>query len=81
MDDHYIVSSQFLTKLSDRFDKMQSFDISDSSADFYQRHIAMCGKRFDSLFDFIGDMWDDLYGLAEIVSSSLFFYDRKINLT
>gem|GEM_PF-2960030 len=81
MDYHDIFSSQFLTKLSDGFYEMQSFYISDGASYLYDSHFGILSRRYDFLFDFIGDMRDDLDRLSEIFSSPFFFYDRKIYLT
>lgn len=81
MDDHTVFSPELIAELSDRFDKVESLDISDSTSYFYDSDISICSEYFDFFFDFICDMGNDLYGLTQIISSSFFFYDRQIYLT
>ena len=81
MHHHDIFSAQFLTKLSYRFDKMQSFDISDSSSYFYNSDFIISGKSFDSILDLIRDMWNHLDSPSKEITSSFFLDDGQVNLS
>lgn len=81
MNEHYVFSSQFPSQLSQRFDKMRTFNISYCSSNFDDSYIFPFRSSTDPIFHFIGDMRDHLNGLSEIFSFSLFLDDRKINLS
>ena len=67
-------------QLSDCFDKMKAFDISDGASYLYDGYIVICSEIFDSFFDFIRDMGDYLNSSSKVIASSFFFYHREINL-
>jgi hypothetical protein len=64
MNNHHMFSPQFLTKLSDSFDEMKSFDISDSASYFHDSDFTILCNSFDSIFDFIGYVGNNLDGFA-----------------
>ena len=54
-------------------------------ADFDNRHLHGIGRAdasatFDELLDFVGDMGNDLHGLAQVVATALFFQHGLVNL-
>ena len=76
------VSLAFLiADLPDRFQKRQRFDIADGSADLNDQNIGFVffGNRPDRCLYFVGNVRDDLDGLAEIIAASFFFDDGEIN--
>jgi len=62
--------------------KGNGLDIADSAADFHNRHIdfGVVGHGKDTLFDFVGDVGNDLDSATKVFSGPLFFDDRLIDL-
>ena len=76
-----VVSSFFITDLSDSFHKRQRLDIADRAADLDEQdvrlmHLSDLANRH---FDLVGYVRNDLDRLAKIVSAAFLFNHRKIN--
>ena len=73
MDIQRIILAQFPTQLPDGFQKRQAFNVADRAADLNNGHIHVSGfgDLLDALFDLIGNMRDDLHGLAQIIPAAL----------
>ena len=61
--------------LTDRFKERQGLDVTHGAADFNQHDIMAFTAFDDALFDFIGDMRDNLNGRAQIIAPALFAQD------
>ena len=75
-----------MTHLPRGFQEGLRFDIADGAADFGDDHVGLVAVRVrvahsdDAGFDFVGDVRDDLDGLAEEFAATLLGDDRGIDL-
>ena len=68
--------------MAHRFEKGQAFDITDGAAKFSNQHVdVLAATVVDALFDFVGDVWDDLHGCAEVIAAAFLLDDPLVNLT
>ena len=81
MHENALSTRLFLAELADRFEKGQAFDIADGAADLTEHEVDLILADADEIFDFIGDMLDDLDGFAQVVAAALFFQDAGIDPT
>ena len=80
MDVEYVISVRHvLFDLTDGFEEWQGFDIADGAADFGDDDvcIVIAADAEDSVFDFVGDVRDDLDGGSEVFAFS-FFVDNGL---
>ena len=83
MDEETVFSAYFKRDLAHCFNKRLRLNIAYSTSDFGDNHI---GTRFltytvDKFLDFIGDVWNDLHGGAEIFTATFFIQYIPVNLT
>lgn len=69
-----------LGKLVDGFEEGQVFDIVDCVVDFVQYEIDFIFVYGKEVFDFIGDVWNDLNGFVQIGVFVFFFQYVGIDL-
>ena len=55
--------------LPDRLEKRQRFDIADGAADLDEAHVGVTGALHDARLDLVGNVRNDLDGVAEILSA------------
>jgi len=70
MDVQGVILAQLPAQLPDGFQKRKAFNVPYRTADLHNGHVHVCGlwsPSLNALFDLIGDMRDDLHGLAQIV--------------
>ena len=81
VDVHDFFAAQVGFHLANRFQEWQGLDIPYCSADFSDDNIRF--RRFrcpqKAIFDFIGDVWDDLDRSAKIIAAALFLNNRRID--
>ncbi len=70
-----VVTTDFVAHLANGFQKRQRFNVAHGSPDFDNHHIVIVGNGFDGVFDFIGDVRNDLNGFPQIIAASFFFDD------
>ena len=77
-----VIAADFLLDLADGFQERQAFDVADSAADFRDDdvRIVVVADAIDAVLDFIGDVRDDLDGMAQIIAAAFFLQDRPVNL-
>ena len=64
-------------ELAYRFEERKDLDIAHRSADLGDNNVGVIGCQLaDAMFDFVGDVRDDLHGSAEIVASPFGGDDR-----
>ena len=80
MHEAHIFTARIQAQLTDGFQERQDFYIADRAAYLhdYDIHI-VCAELEDALLDLVGDVRDDLDGLAEIVATPLGFQHREID--
>jgi len=69
----------FLAHLADGFEEGQGFDIADGAADFDDGHVTVRRDLAHGVLDLIGDVGDDLDGLAEVVAAALLGDDLLVD--
>ncbi len=72
MDIQDIFPADIISHLSYCLKKGKTLDISDSPTYLNDHHIIVIAYRLDRLFYFVCDVRDDLNGVAQVVTSSLF---------
>ena len=68
-----LAARAFVNELTDRFKERQAFDIADRAADFAQHEINLIIADAQEVFDFIGDVGDNLNGLAQVIAAPFLF--------
>lgn len=84
VDEADIFFADFERKLAECFEKKETFHVADGAANFRDQHVdigVVVGDLVDARFDFIGNVRDELHGLAEVVATAFFFDDGVKNLT
>jgi len=74
-------AAQLPTKLSDAFDKRKRFNVTDSATNFRDDEVEFIlgGQWAHVALDFVGDVRNDLNGLAQVITMTLFLDDILIN--
>jgi len=72
----------FQRELADGLQKWQALDIARRTADFRDDDVRLggFGQRVNAVFDFVGDVRDDLHGLAEVFALALIVEHGLIDL-
>ena len=73
MHEDALSARAIMAELADRLKERQPLDIAHGAADFTEHEIDLIFANAQELLDFIGDMRDDLNGLAQIVAAPLLF--------
>ncbi|KAF5027940.1 hypothetical protein DSECCO2_664250 [anaerobic digester metagenome] len=83
MDIEHIFRSDFPFHLANGLQERQGFDIADGAADLGDHHIgiAVFAGTDDPFFDFIGNMGNDLYGTAEVITFAFLLDHRVVDFT
>jgi len=71
----------FNAHLANGFQDRQGFNIPHRAPHFHDGHVRIASASLDVGLDFIGNVGNDLNGLAQIFTPALFFQHRVINLT
>jgi len=67
-----VVATDVGTELTQRFQERQDLDVADRAAHLGDDHIDVVGGQApDAALDLVGDVRDDLHGLAQVVASAL----------
>ena len=75
------VAADLVAQLPDRLEERQGLDVADRAADLHDLHVRLLrlGKRQDARLDLVGDVRDDLHGLAEVVAPTLLGQHRRVH--
>jgi len=79
VDEDGVFATEFLAHLADGFKEGQRLDIAYGAADFDDGHIAIGRDLAHGVFDLVGDVRNDLHGLAEIVAAALLGDDLLVD--
>ena len=79
MDEDSVVAAEILAHLADGFEEGEGFDVAYRAADFDDGDVAVGRDLAHGVFDLIGDVGDDLDGLAEIVAAALLGDDLLVD--
>jgi hypothetical protein len=71
VNEERVFATQLLAHLTDGFHEGQRLDVADGAADFDDRDVYILCDFFHRAFDFVGDVGNDLHGLAEVVAAAL----------
>ena len=82
MNVKHIILSDFLFDLTDCLKERKALNIADSTADFSDNNISIVSLRdvINTLLDFVGDMWNDLYSASKIVTSAFLVQNVPVHL-
>ena len=71
----------FPLHLTDRLDVRQGFDVPNRATDFGDDEVVIgfSTENLNTSFDFVGDVRNDLHGLAQVFSAAFFIDDRLVN--
>ena len=75
----------FRRHLAHGFEERQGLDVTHGAANFHNRDIhrirlAKARAAFDEFLDFVGDMGNDLHGLAQVITAALFVEHALVDL-
>ena len=66
-----VVAADQVAELADRFEEREDLDVADGAADLGDDDVdVVAGDPFDAALDLVGDVRDDLHGLAEVVAAA-----------
>src|SRR5207253_678128 len=74
-----VAAAGFLAELADGFEERQRLDVADRAADLDDDDVDALAHFADALLDLVGDVRDDLHGLAEVVAAPLLGDDALID--
>ena len=74
-----VIAPEFLPHLPYSFHKRQRLDIAHRASDFDDGHVHVLRHFLHGSFDFVGDVRNDLHGLAEIIAAPLLGDDLLVN--
>ena len=83
MNVHHVLRPDFEDELPDRLEERQPFDVTGRAADFCNDDVGFAFIRNfpDAVFDFVGDMRNDLDGFAEVIAAPFLEDDVFVDLT
>ena len=79
VDEAGVVAAEVLAHLADGFEEGEGFDVAYGAADFDDGDVAVGGDFAHGVFDLVGDVGDDLDGLAEVVAAAFFGDDLFVD--
>ena len=74
-----VAAPRLLAELPDRLEERQRLDVADRAADLDEDDVGLGADLADRLLDLVGDVRDDLHGLAEVVAAPLALDDRHVD--
>jgi hypothetical protein len=81
VDERAAVSPDLVPQLPDGLQEREALDVADRAADLDDQHVGVLGGGVgpDPLLDLVGDMRDDLHGLAQVIAPTLLLDDRGVD--
>src|SRR5579871_3034197 len=79
VDEDGVVAAEVLAHLADGFEEGEGFDVAYRAADLDDGDVAVGRDLAHGIFDLVGDVGDDLDGLAEVVAATLFGDDLLVD--
>ena len=81
MDVEAVLLAHVEGELADGFEEGLAFDVPDRAADFADDHVHVGSVRLGQRrFDLIGDMGNDLHGLAQELAAAFLLDHRQVDL-
>ena len=82
VDVAHVVPADVPAELPDGLDERDDLDVADRAADLDDDHVdVLVGQPLDAVLDLVGDVGDDLDGLAQVVAPALLGDDRRVDAT
>ena len=78
--ENHVVLAHFERELAQCFEERKTLDVADRSPDFGNENIDALARGIHTRLDFVGDVRDDLNGLAQIVAAAFLLEDVLVNL-
>ena len=72
MNKQSIFGAELESHLADGFQERKGLDVADGAADFHDDDVHALGNFLDRCFNLVGDVRNDLDGLAEEIAAALF---------
>ena len=79
VDEEGVVAAEVLAHLADGLEEGEGLDVADCAANLDDEDLAVGGDLAHGVFDLVGDVGDDLDGLAEVVSAALLGDDLLVD--
>ena len=79
VNEERVFAAKLLAHLADGFDEGQRFDVADGAADLDDGDVDILRDLLHRRLDLVGDVRNDLDGLAEIVAAALFGDDLLVD--
>jgi hypothetical protein len=80
VDEAGVVAAFLDAHLADGLEEGQRFDVAHGAADLDDRHVGAFGTALDVGLDLVGDVGNDLDGLAEVFAAALLLEHRLVDL-
>ena len=83
MHEEHVLATEFVAHLPCGLDERLRLDVADRAADLGDDHVGLrrlAGLQAHAALDLVGDVRNDLHGVAEILSAPLFRDDRRVDL-
>jgi hypothetical protein len=81
VDDEDVVPADLVADLADRLQERQRLDVADGAADLGDDHVDVVGGHPpDTGLDLVGDVRDDLHGVAQVLAAPLLGDHRRVHL-
>ena len=72
VQEEHVVAADLVADLADGLEERQRLDVADGAADLGDHHVDVgAGHRADAVLDLVGDVRDDLDGVAEVLAAAL----------
>ena len=81
MEEERVLASHVVGELANGFEEREPFDVTDRATDLRDDDIdvVLVADSGDARLDLVGDVWDDLHGVTEVVATTLLLDHREIH--
>ena len=76
----HVLAAGVVLELAERLEERQAFDVAGGAADLGDEHVDAFAALEDAVLDLVGDVRDDLHGLAEVVAAAFLLDDGLVDL-
>lgn len=81
VDHEHVVPADLVPDLADGLQEGQRLDVADRAADLGDDDVDVVGRHTtDAVLDLVGDVRDDLHGVAQVLAAPLLGDDRRVHL-
>jgi len=79
VNEERVFRAEFQTHLSDGFEEGKRFNVADRAADLDDDNVHLVGNFANGGFNLVGDVWNDLHRLAEIITAAFLGQNRFVD--